>query len=293
MLATATHDHKRGEDVRARLSVLASVPDLWRQEVTGWDWLAETISGGEAGAIHPADRYALWQTIIGAWPAGLTAADGAGRAAFAERLTAWQQKALREAKLRSSWEAPDEAYEAACAAFVTAMFGEDRFDPLMNAVEAFAARLQPAFEAAARAQVALKLTVPGMPDTYQGTEREDFSLVDPDNRRPVDYAVRQGSGHWKSDLLRDLLALRRDHASLFAGGSYQPIEASGPRAANVVAFRREKDGAAITCAVAIRLGAAIVEGGAALPDAEWWGETRFGDTLAADAFTNSPVYLQA
>jgi (1->4)-alpha-D-glucan 1-alpha-D-glucosylmutase len=289
MLATATHDHKRGEDVRARLAVLSSVPELWRQEVTGWDWLA----GGEGTGMHPADRYALWQTLFGAWPAGLAADDSAGKAEFAERVNAWQQKALREAKLRSSWEAPDETYEQLCADLVTALLTEERHAPLVGAIVTFVEKVEPAFRAVALVQLGLRLTVPGMPDTYQGTEQEDFSLVDPDNRRPVDYAARGTGGHWKGDVLRRLLALRRDHAALFAGTSYVPVEATGPRADNVLAFRREGDGETLTFAFALHCSAAIIEGEGAMPDRDWWGDTKLGDVLAADAFATAPIHLSA
>ncbi|WP_347302897.1 malto-oligosyltrehalose synthase [Croceibacterium sp. TMG7-5b_MA50] len=287
MLATATHDHKRGEDVRARLAVLSGVPDLWRQEVTGWDWLA----GGEGTSVDPADRYALWQTLFGAWPAGLNVDDADGRAAFAERVNAWQQKALREGKLRSSWEAPDEAYEQVCADLVTAVLTDDRHQPLVRAIAAFVDRVEPAFRAVALVQMALRLTVPGMPDTYQGTEREDLSLVDPDNRRPVDYTVREMGGHWKGDVLRRLLHLRRDHPAMFTGGGYQPVEVSGAKADHVLAFRREGDGEALMLAFALHCSAAIMDGDGTMPSAEWWGDTRIGELPAAEAFAGGPVHV--
>ena len=298
MLATATHDHKRGEDVRARLAVLSAVPEEWRAEVTGWDWLA----GGERSGVDPADRFMFYQTLLGAWPAGLRPDDAAGLGDFAARLVAWQVKALREAKLRSSWEAPDEAYEGTCRQMVEGLLDPAQSRPFLDAVDGFAGRLAGAALANSLAQVALKLTVPGMPDTYQGCELEDFSLVDPDNRRPVDYAQRQAllaeGRHPKLVLIRRLLGLRRDDPALFARGDYRPLEVRGAREGNVIAFTRTLKGRTLTCAVALRLGPALLDRAEPVADAEWWQDTTIApedpaaERLdAARLFAASPIHV--
>ena len=189
MLATATHDHKRGEDVRARLAVLSEIPDAWRDRVSRWDTLAADL----ALQVDPADRYMLFQTLFGAWPPGLNAIDRSGLTAFADRIIAWQQKALREAKLRSSWEAPDEAYEAACEKLVLHLLDPSGAAGFLADLKAFIAQTAFATRANMLVQAALRCTVPGMPDLYQGCELADFSLVDPDNRQPVDFGLRQAA----------------------------------------------------------------------------------------------------
>lgn len=264
LLATATHDHKRGEDVRARLAVLSEVPDLWLTHVRRWDALA----GAALDDVDPADAYMLYQTLFGAWP-------GEEVSGFAERVQVWQEKALREGKLRSSWEAPQEAYEARCKALTTALIGSAPFRSDMAELHAATAA---AMEANMLAQVALRLTVPGVPDTYQGTELADLSLVDPDNRRPVDYLTREralAEGEpAKTALMAELLGLRRAHPDLFARGDYQPASVTGPRAGHILAFMRSHGGETLFVAVGLRL--------AGVKGADWWGDTT---VAAGDAVT--------
>ncbi len=285
MLTTATHDHKRGEDVRARLAVLSEVPDEWRACVTEWDRLAQRI----APEVDPADRYALYQTLYGAWPGDLRADDAAGLSAFAERVIAWQEKALREAKLRSSWEEPDEAYEGRAARLVRALLDSGTGGAFLADMQRFLAWTAAPALANMLAQVALRCTVPGVPDCYQGCELADFSLVDPDNRRPVDYALRQtmlagdmttaeGSPDAaKFALLRHLLDLRRTHPDLFAHGSYEPIAVEGPRAGHAIAFRRRAGAEELLCIVAIRTAGALAGSNGLAIAPEWWGDTRLAD----------------
>ncbi len=271
MLTTATHDHKRGEDVRARLAALSVMPDAWRTRVEAWDQLSWAWDHDVSGA----DRYMLLQTIVGAWP------DEGATPDFADRIKAWQQKALREARLRSSWEAPDEAYEAAAAALTDAFLGDPRF---VAEVTAFVADLAPIADANALIQTLLRYTVPGVPDLYQGTELADLSLVDPDNRRPVDYAQRQAlfdapHAPAKFRLIADLLARRRAEPALFADGDYRPAQVEGSD--RILAFSRHHAGATLRVAALIR--------GTEVPDAT----IRFADGTAhaaADLFTASPVW---
>jgi (1->4)-alpha-D-glucan 1-alpha-D-glucosylmutase len=239
MLTTATHDHKRGEDTRARLAAISARPGVWRDAALSW-------LDRDDGGVDDADRYMLFQSLVGAW-----SGDGAS-ADFVERITAWQQKALREAKLRSSWEAPDEAYERAAAALVAALPD----DPAAIAlIEGIVAALDAIAHANTLAQVLLRYTLPGVPDLYQGTEFADLSLVDPDNRRPVDYAARRtalaGNAPPKLRLIADLLGMRRADPALFADGDYAPATVAGADAAHVLAFERRHDGRTLRVAVAL------------------------------------------
>jgi (1->4)-alpha-D-glucan 1-alpha-D-glucosylmutase len=253
LLATATHDHKRGEDVRARLAVLSEVPDRWLAHVERWNALAADALAD----VDPADAYMLYQTLYGAWPAGLATDDADGLAAFAERVNGWQQKALREAKLRSSWEAPQEEYEARCAALTDTLLDPAHSAGFLADLAALRDELAAPSQAAILAQVALRLTVPGVPDTYQGTEQGDLSLVDPDNRRPVDYAAAAATlaegGNAKQALVAELLALRRAHPALFADGDYRPLPVTGDRAPHVLAFERRHADTRLICVVGLHL----------------------------------------
>ncbi|MBP2512264.1 malto-oligosyltrehalose synthase [Sphingomonas sp. PvP018] len=292
MLASATHDHKRGEDVRARLAVLSEIPVRWRETVTGWLAAAAAIDD----AVDAGDAYMLLQTLFGAWPEGLQIDDRAGLAAYAERIVGWQEKSLREAKLRSSWEAPDEAYEDRCHALARALLDPDRsarfLRELHDLIEATAAAAQ----ANALVQTALRYTVPGVPDLYQGTELADLSLVDPDNRRPVDYARRarllEHDAPAKLALIARLLATRADAPQIFAQGDYAPLDVTGSRAARVLAFERRANGQTLRVAVALRCATELLDqSGAAVP-AAWWGETRLATgERAADLFVDGPVFV--
>jgi (1->4)-alpha-D-glucan 1-alpha-D-glucosylmutase len=239
MLTTATHDHKRGEDSRARLAVLSANPDRWREAVRQWEAIAAPLSAG----VDRGDRYMLFQSLLGAWPETLDDS-------FAGRIAGWQTKALREAKLRSSWEAPDEAYEERCNALAHELIASASFRAAMHA---FLAEIAPAAIRNRLVAVALRYTVPGVPDLYQGTEFLDLSLVDPDNRRPVDFAARAAAlanPPAKLRLIVDLLALRRRHPALFAAGSYDPAHVSGEGA--IIAFERRHEGRILRVAVALR-----------------------------------------
>lgn len=295
MLATATHDHKRGEDVRARLAVLSEIPDVWQEHVARWE---REVSGD---GIDVADRYMLYQTLFGAWPEGVAANDRAGLAAFAARVNAWQQKALREAKLRSSWEAPDTAYEARARQLVERLLDPDSGLPFLAEMAGLVAFAMPAAGANTLVQTALHFTVPGVPDLYQGAELLDLSLVDPDNRRPVDYdrrrAMLDGGATRKFALIRDLLAMRRADPLLFAEGSYTPIAVTGSRARHVLGFERRHGTSRLICAVALRCAAPLVGTAALAPPSAWWGDTELaidGKMVTAGAiFAGTPVFISA
>ncbi|HEY6983238.1 malto-oligosyltrehalose synthase [Reyranella sp.] len=251
MLATATHDHKRGEDVRARLAVLSERPQAWIDRSARW----MEASGALRTDGQPAagDIAMLLQMIVGAWPLDLASDDAAGRVAFAERLAGWQEKALREAKLRSDWSDPDQIYEAAARRFLQRLLAEGALPDLLADIFAFVQSIAAAGAVNGLAQAVLKLTTPGVPDLYQGTDYWDFSLVDPDNRRPVDFERRCESlssldhadalAHWrdgriKQAIIARLLAMRRALPDLFTCGDYRPVAVEGPMAEHVVAFLR-------------------------------------------------------
>ena len=290
MLASATHDHKRGEDARARLAVLSERAGDFVARAGTWLSRLESIDP----LPDAADRWMLLQTLLAAWPLELRADDGdvAARTAlrdFAERIGAWQRKAIREAGLRSSWTSPDEAYENACQRLVDVLLCGDDAQALRHDIAAAAHRLDAPGALNGLAATTLKLTVPGIPDLYQGTERWDQSLVDPDNRRPVDYALRREfidagdadpeallrdfrDGRVKQWLIRRLLQLRQQQAALLLHGSYEPLTAIGSGADRVVAFVRRRGAQRLLVAVprlcANRLGARDLP---LVPALEWNG----------------------
>jgi (1->4)-alpha-D-glucan 1-alpha-D-glucosylmutase len=225
MLASATHDMKRGEDLRARLLALSHKPEAFAR-------LMDAAMAGPGDAPDANDRFALAQTIFGAWPVTVDGAPADGDDAFRDRLFGYAEKALRESKRRSSWTNPDGAYEAATRAWIESLLASGPWR------EALARELPTIAEAGyclALSRMALKLTIPGAPDFYQGCEFGDFSLVDPDNRRPVDFARRscalEGAAAAEPfDTLKQALtaALLRDRAkspALYARGDYAAIEA--------------------------------------------------------------------
>jgi malto-oligosyltrehalose synthase len=273
MLATATHDHKRGEDVRARLAVLSSMADEWAALQARWIEASAPLR--RDGAPYAGDIALLLQTIAGAWPFDLEVGDRAGRTAFADRLAAWQQKALREAKLFSDWAAVDETYEAAARHFTMALVAEGALPDLLQEIAALVSRIAPAGAVNGLVQCLLRFTVPGVPDLYQGAEFWDFSLVDPDNRRAVDFAARAAAlgdgdlaalaaqwryGRIKQALIARLLALRRRTPELFAEGSYEPVLVEGAAAASMIAFVR-RHGEHWLLVAAPRLPLKLLQGG--------------------------------
>ncbi len=300
ILATATHDHKRGEDARARLAVLSEVPELWFESVRRW----RALNGAKGAGVAAGDEYQLYQALLGAWPPDLVLAQGGALAAFRDRILAWQVKALREAKLRSSWTEPDEAYERRVQTFVERLLDPARSRRFLESLAALERRLRPAANASSLLQVLLRNTVPGVPDLYQGTEYRDLSLVDPDNRRPVDFAARcrsldqpaAGFDRVKQALIARLLRWRREHPELWRQGDYEPVTVEGQRAAHVVAFTRRYQDQAVLAAALLHCAPVLIESNAAIPPGDWWGGTRLLSTareplLAAAIFSDMPFYL--
>jgi (1->4)-alpha-D-glucan 1-alpha-D-glucosylmutase len=272
MLATATHDTKRGEDVRARLNLLSELTDPWRDHVRRWARLnrrRKTLIDG-APAPDANDEYHLYQVLLGSWPLELSWPDPLDAGAlddYRARMCGYAIKALREAKEATSWANPDEAYERAMTDFVGRLLDASRRNLFLDDFRPFATRLAALGMVNGLAQKAVTLAAPGVPDLYQGTELWDFSLVDPDNRRPVDYALRRRlldslptiegprsaeavrrlyddwrSGAVKLHLVARMLDLRRRQELLFKEGGYQALETAGTRAEALFAFARSGEG---------------------------------------------------
>jgi (1->4)-alpha-D-glucan 1-alpha-D-glucosylmutase len=255
LLATATHDHKRGEDARMRLAVLSEIPLEWEAALQRWTRLNAPLRRDLNGPAPDAtDEVMLYQTLIGAWPLALSTEDRDGLLAFRERVAAWQQKALREAKRHSGWAVPDEAYEQACQDFLAAVLDPDRPAKVAQDICQFVARIAPTGAINSLSQLLLRVTGVGLPDLYQGCEFWDFSMVDPDNRRPVDFVARDRAlsepgdlatllenwrdGRIKLYILARALALREQHPSLFLDGAYTPLKLEGGLAGHALASLR-------------------------------------------------------
>jgi (1->4)-alpha-D-glucan 1-alpha-D-glucosylmutase len=246
LLTTMTHDTKRSADVRARIGALASVPDEWRACVERWLELTEPLRSN--AAPDDVERYFLFQTLVGAWPIS------------SERIGEYMLKALREAKRNTSWVEQDHEWEAGVEQFCQALYADREF---ISSLEEFIARLAPLGDHAALGQLVLKLTAPGVPDVYQGDELAFRALVDPDNRRPVDWERRHESlerlrggaapdaDNHKQWLIWKLLSLRARRPEAFGGG-YEPVDA-GPE---TVSFVR---GGVVLVAVRIRPAGAAVD----------------------------------
>ncbi|MGE8330456.1 MAG: malto-oligosyltrehalose synthase, partial [Paraburkholderia nemoris] len=306
MLATATHDHKRGEDMRARLAVLSEISHDWSATLRAWSTLnaphRRALDGKPISSVShdtsydwapgPAAEAMLYQTLVGSWPPDLKPDDEAGVKELAERVAQWQLKALREAKLQTNWLAPDEAYEAGCRDFLFDILAPQRRNGFLRELSAFVARIGRAGAINSLQQTVLRLTSPGIPDLYQGTELWDFSLVDPDNRRPVDFAKREAwlaqtppseflaswhDGRVKLSVVQRVLALRAHLPELLSQSAYLPLAVRGAHASNAIAFAR-RHGNAWAVVVASRLAAGLLgeEGdGGDLPmvDPAKWGDT--------------------
>ncbi|MFP7633134.1 malto-oligosyltrehalose synthase [Pseudomonas veronii] len=296
LLATATHDHKRGEDSRARLAVLSECAGWYAEQVTHWRRLAAPLRN-DASSPSAGDELILYQVLLGSWPLDLHLDDRAALEAYQQRLWQWQQKALREAKLQSSWSAPNEAYEQGVETFLTRLLLSDAGRALRTAIGAAAQAIAPAGALNGLAQSLLRVTVPGVPDLYQGNEFWDFSLVDPDNRRPVDFNARQHAlatppdigkllfnwrdGRIKQALIAQVLALRKAHPELFHRGSYTPLDVVGRHAEHVVAFCREYQGKRALVVVP-RWPYRLLENGVhPQVNARVWGDTRVKLPFAA------------
>ncbi|MFL5346084.1 MAG: malto-oligosyltrehalose synthase [Hyalangium sp.] len=318
LLTTSTHDTKRSEDVRARLNVLTELPEEWSQQVERWAKLnAPHVSKLPSGpAPSRNDEYFLYQTVVGAWPMGESLSDSELED-FQRRVREYMAKAIKEAKVRTSWTNPDAEYDAAMGRFVDACFDRSKSAAFLEQVRQFKRRMEPAGQLNALGQLLLKLASPGVVDTYQGCELWDLSLVDPDNRRPVDYGLRSrlleeldreaardsallcaqltahmDDGRVKLYTLAQGLRLRQRQATLFRTGGYRELEVQGPRGQAAVAMAREhEDSVVLAVAPRFTLAALEREGGLSrayegtfvtLPDA-------YAGMMFRDVFTGREV----
>ncbi|OBA77752.1 malto-oligosyltrehalose synthase [Mycobacterium sp. 1164966.3] len=283
MTALTTHDTKRGEDVRARIGVLSQVPSLWSEFVARWEV--------QAASPDPATGQFLWQNIFGAWPVG-----GEVNDQLRGRLHAYAEKAIREAGWHTSWNDPDTAFEDAVHSWLDTVLD----GPVAGALTELVAQLNPHAASDALGQKLLALTVPGVADTYQGTELWDDSLVDPDNRRPVDYAARRAAledlRHPKIRVVTTALRLRRSRPDTFLRGGYLPVLADGQASDHVLAFQRGDDVVVAVTRWTVRLaetgwGNTVLP----LPEGSWTdtltGAMASGPTSAAELFADLPVVL--
>jgi (1->4)-alpha-D-glucan 1-alpha-D-glucosylmutase len=327
IVTTATHDTKRGEDARLRIALLSEIPREWGRRIALWLRLNRRHRSAIDERPVP-DRnieYLFYQTLVGAWPPLLGPADPDGVSALAKRIEAAMIKAVREGKERSSWSYPDAAYESGLQRFVRGVLDAARPNPFLADFAGFIQLLARPAAIASLAQLVLKLTVPGVPDIYQGGELWDLSLVDPDNRRPVDWPARQrlidevagtasavalaaewADGREKLFVTTRLLALRQAYPLLFAAGDYQPLDVSGGRNADrLCVFARRHGGQALVAAVP-RLTYGLFQNGAgladfaateiALPSGNCWRNVFTGATIegaapvpAAELFRDFPV----
>jgi (1->4)-alpha-D-glucan 1-alpha-D-glucosylmutase len=307
LVGTSTHDSKRSEDVRARIDVLSEMPAAWREAVARWRemnrWRAERIEGD--AEIDPNDEMLLYQTLVGAWPLEQMTPEALGT--FRDRIHAYMQKAVREAKELSSWLDPNAEYEAALARFIDTLLGVLEPNPFLTDLRAFVTAIAPFGCWNGLVQSGFKLTVPGVPDIYQGCERWAFRLVDPDNRRPVDFEALRTKlaslaeaweehggipeellGTLRDECLHDgrlkmlvtwrLLQARARWPELFAAGRYVPVATEGPAEAHAVAYARECNGERVLV-VGSRLLHTLARGDPFAPFGEdgaaaCWGETR-------------------
>jgi (1->4)-alpha-D-glucan 1-alpha-D-glucosylmutase len=263
MLASATHDTKRGEDTRLRIGLLSQIPERWIDSVRRWSRMNSRFR--RSGLPDRNTEYFMYQTLVGAWPIG------------SDRLVPAMRKAAREAKVCTSWTDPDPAFEEALQGFVERVMTNAEFT---SDLSAFVEPLVWPAVVSSLSQTLIKCTAPGIPDIYQGAELWDLSLMDPDNRRPVDFRRRQRllaeirrfscaevlerreEGLPKLFLLQRVLAMRRSYAQAFGPkGSYLPITADGPLAGHLVAFTR--GGKAVTLAPRLVVG----------QDGDWHGST--------------------
>ena len=300
LLATSTHDTKRSEDVRTRITLLSEIPDRWAEAVRRWTAMNERHRESEWPDRN--FEYLLYQTLVGAWPLD------------AERALTYARKAAKEAKAFTTWTRPNEAYEQALERFVAAVLDDSEF---VAELERFVAPLVGPARVASLALTLLKVTAPGVPDFYRGTELWDLSLVDPDNRRPVDYATRRrllgeldglsaasvlersDEGLPKLLVIREALRLRRERPAAFGSdGAYRPLYATGARSEHVVAFARGSDVVTVVPRWLVRLDGDWADTALELPAGRWRNvlagtELDGGTVEAAHLFAAFPVALLA
>ncbi|RYE01355.1 MAG: hypothetical protein EOP50_02125 [Sphingobacteriales bacterium] len=324
LLTTATHDHKRGEDTRARVAVISERSTWFVEKIQRWRAMAAPlrVELEDGTAPYAGDELILYQTLLGCWPLNLDATGDSQATgdlqAYLDRLLCWQEKSVREAKLRSAWSAPNAAYEKATQEFLRRLLIDPDSAALRADIAEAAKTIAPAGALNSLGQTLLRMTAPGIPDLYQGADFWDFSLVDPDNRRPVDFGARIAAlntnaavadllshwqdGHIKQWLIARTLAARAQYLDLFSNGDYQPLTLDGEQADKVVAFIRRHNHDYMMVIVP-RLTTSLL-GSSAHPliPASAWGNTQivlpaelkdanFGSVLDANQIQASQTYL--
>ena len=316
LLASSTHDTKRSEDVRARINVLSELPKEWRTTVFRWSRVNQRKKVDVDGELAPSrnDEYLLYQTLIGTWPPQPMSVEQ--HTEYVQRIQQYMLKASREAKVYTSWISPHAAYEQAMNKFVADILSVSHGRSFLSTFEPFARRIAEFGIWNSISQTVLKLTCPGVPDTYQGTELFELSLVDPDNRRPVDFELLQrrlddlkqklnanhgNAGELLPDLLREpldgslklfviwqVLNHRQMHPDLYANGSYIPISVVGRHAENVCAFVRSTPTCCILTVVPRFLTQLAGAEEQILPKTEAWADTTLTlpDEFASLEFQN-------
>ncbi|MBK5958793.1 malto-oligosyltrehalose synthase [Rhodoplanes elegans] len=287
MVATATHDTKRGEDARMRILSIAEIAPDWEAAVRRWRLRNEAvITKKPRRSPSDAHEYMLYQALVGVWPNAGGKGSGGADAGLVERLQTYAVKALREGKQETSWHNPNDAYEGAVTAFIARLLDPDASSDFLADFSEIAGRTALLGALNSLSQLGLKMTIPGVPDIYQGTELWDLSLVDPDNRRAVDFDARNAmltaigetpdwaalaaswtDGRIKLALTHRLLELRRALPAVFADGGYAPLPVEGPQAGHVLAFARTGRRDAVIVAV-LRHVAPLTEGGRRWLDAD-------------------------
>lgn len=308
LLATNTHDTKRSADARARLDTLSEMPEEWEQAVRRWRQWNDRLRRRDNGEAAPDanTEYLLYQTLVALWPSPPD---------LCERVTKYMIKAAREAKARTNWVNPDRSYEEALEQFIAGILAPSNTE-FLGGLAHLATRAAQAGARNALSRVAVHLTSPGTPDIYQGDELWNFALVDPDNRRQVDYDLRSATlgelaaggdspgrigegdllGNRAKLLITDrLLGLRRAQPALFSRGAYRPLAVRGSRAAHVIAFARSIDGRH-----AVTLASRLTWTWTSSSAAEWWGDTgvelpddmrasQWRDAITGDAITGDAI----
>jgi (1->4)-alpha-D-glucan 1-alpha-D-glucosylmutase len=287
MIATSTHDTKRSEDVRSRLGVLSELASSWRLMLRRWSLMNRSGRSDAEPAPSPADEYLYYQSLLGIWP--VSPPNESELKGLRERLSAYMLKAVKEAKVRTSWINPDSKYEEALQRFVAQSLENPLFLKDVNGVMPRIAHIG---MLVGLSQALIKVASPGVPDYYQGTEIWDFSLVDPDNRRRVDYEMRKGflqalsggvnipellrslaDGKAKLHIIRQGLKLRKEMPELFYAPTYTPLYADAGKEENICAFTLN-NGSQRIVAVAPRLFAGMVPDAHCLPLGGIWGDSR-------------------
>ncbi|ABE49684.1 malto-oligosyltrehalose synthase [Methylobacillus flagellatus] len=323
MLATATHDHKRGEDTRMRIAALSQVPQRWESLLQEWfvmnarfhqNIFPEENLAASYSAPRPQHEIMLYQTLIGAWPYHLQIDDDEGLKAYAERLNRWLIKSIREAKRLSGWMQANEEYENACSDLLFHILDPEHSLPFLQSAYSFVQEISTIGAVNSLSQTILRMTTPGIPDLYQGTEIWDFSLLDPDNRSPVEYEPREQllatkvaldekitnwqNGGIKQHFIQQLLQFRRQHAALFNCGDYQPLKVSGARAAHLLAFMRTEGSHALIVVVPRLTAPLMPERQRLLISADAWQDTivHLPDRLNTEAYnviSGQPYHVYA